>query len=104
MSWETTGSDTDGAQACKSVMISIWDPQKEHTVRFDLWTKEMMRHEMSMFILQSLLMMADTYFQATGNKPLADELQEFAEQFGVKAKLIQRDGDEEPPIPFKLDL
>ena len=103
INWETTGADASGPQPCKSIMISIWDPVKEHTVRFDLWTKKMMRQDMSMFIFQSLLMMADTYFQATGNKKLAGELQDFAEAFGVKAKLIRRDGDD-TPTPFKLDV
>ena len=101
--WETNSSDTQDIQDCKSLMISIWDPQKKNTVRFDLWTKEMMHHEMSMLIFQSLLMMADTYSRATGNKKLAQELRNFAEDFGIKAKVIQRERNDEI-TPFELEI
>ena len=101
--WQADGSDNGAIHACKSVMLSIWDPKKANTVRFDLWTKDMMHHEMSIFVFQSLLMMADTYAKATGNKELAGQLQDFAEEFGVKAKVIHR-GDSEEITPFKLEL
>ena len=101
--WETNGSNNEAKQASKSVMLSIWDPQKKNTVRFDLWTKEMMHHEMSIFVFQSLLMMADTYAKATGNKELAGELQDFAEEFGIKAKIIKHEENDEI-TPFNLEV
>ena len=103
ITWQADSSDAEGPQICKSLMVSIWDPEKENTVRFDLWTKDMMHHEMSIFIFQSLLMMADTYYKATGNKDLAGELQAFAEKFGTKANIIKPKHNEEI-TPFKLEL
>ena len=104
MCWEADESDSKDLQPCKAVMISIWDPTKKNTVRFDLWTKEMMHHEMSTLIFQSLLMMGETYANATGNQELANEIQEFAEDFGVKAKVIKPKEDEDGVKPFHLDI
>ena len=101
--WETDGPESEVKQESKSIMLSIWDPQKNNTVRFDLWTKEMMHHEMSIFVFQTLLMMADTYAKATGNKELAGELQDFAEKFGIKAKIIKHEESDEI-TPFELEL
>ena len=104
ISWAADGTDDRrGEQISKSLMISIWDPQKKNTVRFDLWTKEMMRDEMTMFIFQTLLMMADTYAKATGDNTLAGELQDFAKNFGIKSKIIQDTGDNDI-TPFHLEL
>ena len=84
-------------------MVSIWDKDNRNAVRFDLWTQDMMQDEMSLFVFQSLLMMADTYSNATNNHKLAEELRNFAEQFGIKARLIKKKSDGEI-TPFTLDL
>ena len=84
-------------------MLSIWDSETKNTARFDLWTSEMTRDEMSIFVFQSLLMMAETYSKATNNQGLAAQLQSYAEDFGVKAGLIKKDTDDQIK-PFKLEL
>ena len=103
--WDADEAESPNPKPCKSIMISIWDPQKENTVRFDLWTKDMMHHEMNTFVFQSLLMIGETYSKSTGNVELAREIQNFAKNFGVKSKVLKANKEEEGiRKPFTFDL
>ncbi len=107
LEWRADDASTPEYQSCKAAMISIWDPASKNTVRFDLWTKEMMLHEMSGLVFQSLLMIGETYLKATGEKKLADDIHKFAETFGVESGIIKRANEENPDDeirPFNLDL
>ena len=64
----------------------------------------MMHHEMNTLIFQTLLMMGETYSKATGNEKLGNEIQDFAEKFGIKAKVIKLSEQEEGRKPFKLEM
>ena len=102
--WQADEADTPTPKPCKSILISIWDPQKKDTMGFDLWTKDMMRNEMNTFVFQSMLMMSECYSKATGNQELAQEIQSFAESFGIKSKVIKPVEDENKRKPFKLEI
>ncbi len=115
--WQADGDHTKEMKATKSVMISLWDDTRKNTVRFDLWTREMMQHEMAIHVFQSLLLMAESYQRATGNRELGEFLHQNAEEFGIKANIIKRapsednqtanhsdDDDNSPITPFNLNL
>lgn len=84
--WSAT--DANEQSVSKSVMIALWDANENNTLRIDLWTKDMMVDEMKQFYHQCLLSMADTFERATGEAEAAKEMRNYAQQFGVKMKLI----------------
>ena len=71
----------------KAVLISVWDAQKEETVKMDLWTKDMSMREMQYFFHQTLLSMSDTYFKATQDEPMTASMREFCDFFADKLEL-----------------
>lgn len=76
--------------ATKAVMISLWDPKEQNTLRIDLWTRDMMVDEMKQFYHQNLLSMADTLERATGEVEAAKAMRFFAQQFGEKMNILMK--------------
>lgn len=73
----------------KAMMLSLFDMESKDTIRLDLWTTEMRVDEMDRFMFQTLRAMADTYYRATQNGELANEMQHFVDYFGRKTGIIQ---------------
>ena len=84
--WSAT--DAHKESTSKAIMISVWDAQENITLRIDLWTKDMMVDEMKQFYHQSLLSMADTFERATGEAEAAKAMRNFAQEFGLRMKLV----------------
>ncbi len=82
--WNATDSGEDGTKEAKALMMSLWDPNENNTLRIDLWTKEMMVDEMKHFFFQSFITMSDTYERATSDKETAEEIREFVKTLGQK--------------------
>ena len=72
----------------KALLLSVFDKEHLDTFKIDLWTKEMQIHEMDRFVFQSLRAITDTYFKATKNEELANEMQRFVHYFGEKTGII----------------
>lgn len=85
-----SASDANEESTSKSVMISLWDAKENNTLRIDLWTKDMAVDEMKQFYHQSLLSMADTFENATGEVEASKELRGFAQHFAEKLNLIEK--------------
>lgn len=75
-------------QACKGMLLALFDEKTKDTLRIDLWTKDMQVFEMDRFVFQTLRGLADSYFKATQNAQLATELQRFVQYFGEKTEII----------------
>jgi gliding motility-associated protein GldC len=87
ITWDATdGSVKD--QNATAVMLSVWDPKEENTLRVDLWTKDLSVDEMKKFIHQSLLLMADTLERATGEDKMAETMRDFGAYYAEKLNLI----------------
>ncbi len=80
--------DGDVSNACKSVLIAIWDEKEKNTLRMDLWNKEMTVDEMKHFFHQNLMTMADTFERATAEKEMSQDMRDFAIYFADKMELI----------------
>jgi gliding motility-associated protein GldC len=80
----------DKQQNAKAILLSLFDSDHKDTLRFDLWTKEMQVQEMDRMMFYTLKGLADTYFRATSNKELAEEMQQFALHFGKKTEIIPK--------------
>lgn len=85
-----SASDAKKESTSKAVMIALWDTEEKNTLRIDLWTKDMMVDEMKQFYHQNLLSMADTFERATGEVQAAMAMRNFAQEFGVRMKLVMK--------------
>lgn len=88
--WEATDAGITGENPCKSVMISVWDPKENNTLRIDLWTKEMLVDEMKQFYHQTLIAMSNSFEKATGEEKMAGDMRDFCEYFAEKMKLTDK--------------
>jgi gliding motility-associated protein GldC len=77
-----------GPQKAKGMLLSLFDQTHLDTLKIDLWTTDMQVIEMDRFVYQTLRGLADTYFRATQNKELANEMQRFVQYFGEKTEII----------------
>lgn len=80
--WQATEARGGTASRCRSVLLSVWDSEKQTTAAIDLWTRDMTVEEMNCFFYQVLHKMADTYLRATKNALMAQSIQEFGNKFG----------------------
>lgn len=78
-------------QEAKAMLISFFDKEYKDTYKIDLWTTEMQVAEMDRFVFQSLRAMAETYFKATGNQNLANDMRRFVQYFGEATEIIPKE-------------
>ncbi len=71
----------------KAVMLSVWDNNKQESLRIDLWTKDMPVDEMKVFFHQTLSAMADTFQRATNDEKMSATMRDFCEYFAEKLEL-----------------
>lgn len=84
-------SDNQVADAdIKSIMISAWEKSTKDTLRVDLWTKDMMVHEMFIMYHQTLLSMASTLEKSTGHEKLAGALRDYCKFFAEQTKIAAK--------------
>ncbi|MBA3898863.1 MAG: gliding motility protein GldC [Bacteroidetes bacterium] len=88
--WEATDGGTDGKMEAKSIMLSIWDPKENNSLRIDLWTKDMTVDEMKLFFHQTLVSMSDTFEKATGDDKMAGDMKDFCQYFAEKLNLYNQ--------------
>ncbi|MCB0704583.1 MAG: gliding motility protein GldC [Saprospiraceae bacterium] len=78
----------NGKNRAKAMLLSLFDKTHMDTLKIDLWTTEMQVLEMDRFFYQTLRGLADTYYKATQNAELANEMQRFVQYFGEKTEII----------------
>ncbi len=79
----------------KAMLFSIFDKEYLDTLKIDLWTSELQVAEMDRFMFQSLRALADTYFRATNNTELANDMQLFVDYFGKQTGIITEEKTDE---------
>jgi gliding motility-associated protein GldC len=82
--WIAEDSGMNKLDEAKAIMLSVYDPKSNDTLRIDLWTNEMKVDEMKRFFHQTLMSMSDTLERSTNEKELADDLRAFCEKFATK--------------------
>lgn len=71
----------------KAVMLSVWDSEKQESLRIDLWTKDMPVDEMKVFFHQTLVAMSDTFKRATDDEKMSATMKDFCDYFAEKLEL-----------------
>ena len=74
-------------QESKAFMLSVWDADKQESLRIDLWTKDMPVDQMKVFFHQTLVSMAETYQRATQDERMALTMKDFCDYFAEKLDL-----------------
>ncbi len=87
--WNATDKAGEGIANCKAMILSMWDPEKQDTLRLDLWTKEMTVDEMKVFFHQTLVTMADTFQNATEEEAITEDMRDFTSYFAEKMEIVQ---------------
>jgi gliding motility-associated protein GldC len=77
-------------QEAKAMLISFFDKPTLDTLKIDLWTVEMQVEEMDRLVFHTLRALTDTYFKATNNKELAEQMQQFVQYFGEKTEILSK--------------
>ncbi len=94
MDWQSEDSpDTPQPEEAKAFLLSIFDKEHKDTFKIDLWTEEMQVVEMDRFMFQTLKSLADTYYKATKNEKLANQMQGFAQFFGQETGFVPKNED-----------
>jgi gliding motility-associated protein GldC len=75
-------------QDAKALLLSFLDRPSRDTLKIDLWTTDCQVEEMDRLVYYTLRSLADTYFRATNNKEMAEQMQQFTRYFGEKTKII----------------
>lgn len=92
MKWAASDSPTGNKpQEAKAMLLSLFDVKTKETLKIDLWTREMQVLEMDRMFYQTLRGLADTYFRATQNKELANQMQQFVFYFGQATGAIPKE-------------
>lgn len=87
MKWSAEDGDVKEAPA-KAMLLSLWDPSNNNTMKIDLWTKDMSVEEMKQFFHQTLLTMSDSFERATGEKNICDDLRDYCYHFADKMDIL----------------
>ena len=79
-----TWSAPDGGvsnEKSKAVFLSVWDENKQETLKIDLWTKDMPLDQMNVFFHQTLVSMSETFLKSTQNEKMTDAFKQFCDYF-----------------------
>lgn len=88
--WNATDKNGQGIENCRAMFLSMWDPEKQDTLRLDLWTKDMTRDEMKIFFHQTLVTMAETLENSTEEKAMAEDMRDFTAYFADKMDILEK--------------
>jgi len=84
--WNSTDGTNKEFKECKSVAISLWDPEEKNTFSIDLWTKDMLLDEMEVYYFQTLMSLSESLQNATGNDFIVGDMKEFCDKVDKKLK------------------
>ncbi|MFN4123697.1 MAG: gliding motility protein GldC [Flavobacteriales bacterium] len=87
INWDATDGGVQNKPA-NAILLSVWDPAEQNTLRVDLWTKEMMVDDMKKFFHQTIMLMADTLDRSTGETKMAETMRDFGDYFAEKMELL----------------
>lgn len=85
--WSAQDGNVEMAPA-KAMLLSLWDPRENNTMKIDLWTKDMSVEEMKQFFHQTLLTLADTFEKATGENRICEDLRDYCFHFADKMEIL----------------
>ncbi|MEP7128443.1 MAG: gliding motility protein GldC [Chitinophagales bacterium] len=89
INWQATDAEP-GNHESNAMLLALWDHKAKTGMSIDIWTKEMTVPEMNLFFYQTFSTMSDSFFRATKNKELSDDIRNFAKTFIEKVKQLEK--------------
>lgn len=86
--WTAKDGGVDNEET-KALLLSVWDPESQESLRIDLWTKDMPVDQMRLFFYQTLVSMSDTFYRATQDEKMTATMKDFCDFFGKKLDIIK---------------
>ena len=79
--WSATDNpESDGAAETKAICISLWDAGHKHTMRLDLWTRDMPVDEMKKFYIDIIGGLSQSLSTSTGDTYMSEEIRKLADK------------------------
>lgn len=86
MQWSAPDGGVANAEA-SAMLLSLWDGQKQESLKMDLWVKELPVDQMQLFFYQTLLTMSETFHKATGDEKMTATMRDFCDYFAEKLNI-----------------
>lgn len=87
ISWTATDNPQGNTPAeTKAVSIALWDHMQKHSLRIDLWSKDMPVDEMKKFYIETLAGLGDSIKRSTGDDDMAHQIHELCEKLVEQMK------------------
>lgn len=87
ISWSATDNPQgDKPTETKAVSIALWDHAAKHSLRIDLWSKDMPVDEMKKFYIECLAGLGDSIKRSTDDDEMAHQIHELCERLAEQAK------------------
>jgi len=81
ITWNATDNPQGmGKKETKAVSIALWDHNEKHSLRIDLWVKDMPVNEMKNFYIECLAGLGDSIKRSTNDDTMAREIHELCEK------------------------
>lgn len=80
ISWNATDSPQgESLSDTKAVSIALWDHNEKHSLRIDLWTKDMPVDEMKKFYIECLAGLGDSIQRSTDDEFMSQKIHDLCE-------------------------
>ncbi|MBT8232278.1 MAG: gliding motility protein GldC [Saprospiraceae bacterium] len=86
--WTAASPEGPVKRESKAMLLSLFDKETLDTFKIDLWTTEMQVAEMDRMMFHTLKALSESYFNATKNEELANQMRNFVQYFGEFTKII----------------
>ena len=86
--WNAPGNDGLQTRESKAMLLSFFDKETLETFKIDLWTNDLQIVEMDRLMFNTLKALTESYFKATQNQELANQMRSFVQHFGRETKII----------------
>jgi len=91
ITWSSDDPPSNGNESgAKAFFLSVFDKKELETLKIDLWSKEFEVGEMNRMMYYTLRSMADSYFRATNNQEMSNDMARFAQYFGEELGIIKK--------------
>ncbi len=91
ITWKSDDPPSNGKEAeAKAFFLSIFDKENLETLKIDIWNKDFEVGEMNRMTYYSLKGLADSFFRATNNQEMANDIARFAQYFGEELGIVKK--------------
>lgn len=88
ITWEADSSEGVQLRESKAMLLSFFDNETLETFKIDLWTTKLQIVEMDRLMFHTLRALSDTYYKATKNEELSNQMRSFVDHFGKSTNII----------------